>query len=383
MNRTIKIAFDGGTSSSKVIASYPDINSSSKFDDENYFFLNSKIQQIEEDYYQDLLTEITEMGEDITTINSLISFIDPKNNELVYWQISESIAQRGLLFVDGRKFETLVIKVLAFIGYLCQRYEDCSLMDIELELGILLPLDEIEDREDLAKWLREIIDNSGFRVNNKLFDNLQIKKINIKPEGYGLYKTSKVENTGVLIVGHNDFSWLFFKDNFFYLEASKTLPGAGIHDLLAKLKFPVQNELQMAKIILEAGVECDRQILTQLTQTKSEDELNRLVREIRKARERYWNERQRDLTKLEINLAEKVYIGGGGAYYFKDELKHLFKNYGIKIDWCRTLKKDFCARFELKSTNEMANLFLDCYSYFKFLDGVKTVTGTVEKMVLK
>ena len=144
----MKIAFDAGTSRSKVIASYP--SGECVFNDENYFLIKPSVRQLTEQTYCDLL-DCVEGG--IGLYSSLVSYLNPASGESVYWEVGESASRLGLLSVSERKFETLVVKVLAFLGYLVKKSE-LPTEQVRLSLGILLPLDELEDRALLGRWRR-------------------------------------------------------------------------------------------------------------------------------------------------------------------------------------------------------------------------------------
>lgn len=374
MSKELTIVFDGGTSNSKIIASYPDTNS--VFNEEKYYLVSPWIRQIDKEHYQELIEEKIEEEAQISLNDSLISFVDPKTNKMVYWQVSRAIARKGVLFLEDRKFEILMVKVLAFIGYLARNYD----REIETNLGILLPLDEIEDRKDLAKWLRQIFNGDSFRIDNRKINNVRIKRLNIKPEGYGMIKNSSTQKTGIFIIGHNDMTWLYSFEGDIRKDISKTFPSTGMHDFIAKLKYPITDEFGAAKILSEAGERCDREILRKLTHTKSDDELDRLIEELNKARKKYWRERREDIYNLLIESADEVLICGGAAYYFKEQIQQLFKKHKIKVNWCSDLKKEFCQQFDLKTNNKTASLFLDCYSYFKFLNETKAVATSVSNL---
>lgn len=381
MSQEATIVFDGGTSNSKIIASFPDNNSVSN--EENHYLVSPWIRQIDKESYQELLEEKIEEETQISLNDSLISFIDPKTSKMVYWQISTAIARKGVLFLEDRKFENLMVKVLAFMGYLAKNHY----REIEINLGILLPLDEIDDRKDLAKWLRQIFEGDGFRIDSRKVNNVRIKRLNIKPEGYGIIKNASTQKTGIFIIGHNDMTWLYSFEGDINKDLSKTFPSTGMHDVIEKLKYPITNEFEAARILSEAGKDSDREILRKLTHTKSDDELDRLIEELNKARKKYWRERREDICHLSIELADEVFIGGGAAYYFKEEIQQLFKKHKIRVNWCSDLKKEFCQRFDLRTSNKTTNLFLDCYGYFKFLNETKgsetKISNVVEQPALK
>ena len=360
---SITVSFDAGTSGSKVIASYP--SGECVFNDENYFLVEPSVRKLTKETYEKSLENV-EGG--IGLYSSLVSYVDPSSQKEVYWQVGEAASRPGELFVIERKFETIVVKVLAFLGYLVSLSAKKEPVKIGLNLGILLPLDEIGDRKPLADRLRAII-GEGFAVNGNEIKNLSIEKMNCKPEGYGIYKSNPSSGTGILIVGHSDVSWLFFDRGSFVVEESRTFPGSGMHSFIKAIDFPTQYELKTAEIIARAGEELNPEILGELTQTKNSDEIAYLIQSIKAAQPQYWSDRGREFESLNIQLASSISAGGGAANYFATELNRLFKErFGVKLNWCKNLKNEFINHFGLKSAGKsIAPLFLDCYGYYKSL----------------
>ncbi len=360
---SITVSFDAGTSGSKVIASYP--SGECVFNDENSFLVEPSVRKLTKETYENLLENV-EGG--IGLNSSLVSYVDPSSQKEAYWQVGEAASRPGELFVIERKFETIVVKVLAFLGYLVSLSVKKEKGKISLNLGILLPLDEIGDRKPLANRLREIIEK-GFEVNGNEIKNLSIEKMKCNPEGYGMYKSNPTSATGILIVGHSDVSWLFFDKGSFVVEESRTFPGAGMHSFIKAIDFPTQYELRTAEIIARAGEGLNPEILAELTQTKNSDEIAYLIQAIKAARPQYWSDRDREFGALNIQLASAISAGGGAANYFAKELNKLFKErFGVKLNWGKNLKKEFVEHFGLKSADKSrAALFLDCYGYYKSL----------------
>lgn len=372
------MAFDAGTSGSKIIASYP--SGECPYNDEGYFLIKPSVREITETTYHDLLEDIEG---DIGLDSSLVSYLNPTSGDRVYWEVGELASRPGFLFVNERKFESLLVKILAFLGYLVHSSAKDK-KQIRLNLGVLLPLDEIEDRALLASWLRKIIEGQGFSVNGHSIENIHIDKINCKPEGYGIYKSFPNSKAGILIVGHSDLSWLFFKKGRFISEYSYTFPGSGMHSFLRKLKFPIQYELLTAELIAKAGANLDLKFLVQLTQTRSDDEVSHLTRAIKLARTQYWHDRAKEMESLKIGEANQICVAGGAANYFATELTQLLKEkYQIKANWCKSLVKEFSVRFDTKAGNKLNLLFLDSFGYYKTLSQVKTVIPSIAKAKLE
>ena len=376
-SKTITIAFDAGTSGSKIIANYPAAGGC-VLNDENYFLVEPTVRGLTEQTYH---KELENIDEGIGLSPSLVAYIEPATKEWVYWQVGGEATKPGELSVNDRKFAALVVKVLAFLGYLVNSSSPTS-ERVGLSLGVLLPLDEIKDRELLANRLRAII-GGGFSVNGYVIKNVVVERINCKPEGYGIYKSYPNPQAGILMVGHSDLSWLYFRQGSLVVSKSRTFPSSGMHSFIKGLDFPIQYELETAQLIAEAGAELNPEVLIGLTQTKREDEIAHLIKAIKSARPQYWKDRTKELESLDINLAGEICAAGGAANYFAKELSQLFKEkFGQKLNWCKSLKGEFIKHFEIKSADKSTVLlFLDCYGYYKTLatPKIKLVTNSGER----
>ncbi len=361
---TIAVTFDAGTSDSKIIARYRSVEY--PFDVvERYFVVSPFVRVLTPHTYRSQL----EYAQDAMGTAGVLSYIDPSNNEQVYWEVGETAARPGLLPVGNRKFETLLAKILGFLGYLITLEIDKSDV-IELDLGILLPLDEIGDRKILAQWLRRILQvNVGFKYNGTSITHVQLRKINCKPEGYGVFKQySSDKNTGVLVIGHSDSSWLYFERGMLNNKLSTTLPETGMHDFIKELSFPISYERTAAKVLAEAGSSLNPKVLAELTQTKKEFEIQQLQQAIVEAKPQYWASRRVQMKFLEQMKVEQVLVSGGTSHYFAKELNELFKDlFGLPVNTCTSLMKEFSERFQLTKKSYLPYRFADCFGYYKTL----------------
>lgn len=371
------VAFDAGTSGSKVIASYR--SSEYPFERvENYFLIDPSVRLLTEPTYQDKLEYANEQ-EGLSS--NLVSYVDPESGQRTYWEVGESASLSGLLSVRERKFENLLTKLLSFLGYLvcCEMTPEKI---AELTLGILLPYDEIADRRLLTRWVKQILGKvgedspPGFEFNGIKVNNIRIKAIDCKPEGYGISKTSKSDLVAVLVVGHSDSSWLYFNRGMLNTEYSRTLPGTGMHSFIRSLKFPITDELRAAKILAQAGSNLKSDVLAQLTQTKTEAEMTLLQQAIAQAKQQYWSDRRRQIQSLETEGVTKVLATGGFASYSSRELEELFKDlFGLRLYWCKKLMLEFYERFEVKRKDLLLYRFGDNYGYYRTLPGVASAPG--------
>lgn len=359
------ITFDAGTSNSKIIARFRSKEYPYEWV-ERHFVVSPFVRVLTADTYHSQL----EWCEYSIGPAGVVSYINPSNNERVYWEIGQTATRPGLLSVGDRKFESLLAKILGFMGYLISQEADATDL-VELELGTLLPLDEIEDRQTLAKWLRHILQpNVGFEYNGETIRNVQINKIDCKPEGFGVFWgcSAKKERTGVMIIGHSDSTWLYFENEKLNTKHSKTLPETGMHDFIQEINFPITYELQAAAILAQAGPSLNPKVLVELTQTKQDFEIEQLQQAIKKAKPQYWASQRYQFKFLSSMKIDQVLVTGGTAYYFAKELSEFFKNLsGIQVQTCNSLMKDFAEYFKLNDKSYLPYRFADCFGYYKFL----------------
>lgn len=357
------IAFDAGTSGSKGVACYQS-NEYPYKRVERHYLVNPSVRSLTKETYIDRL----EFANEISGLSSnLVSYTDPSSGERLYWEVGESAAHPGLLNVRDRKFEKLLAKLLAFIGYLV-RCEIHPSETVELVLGVLLPLDEIEDRRLLYRWLKTILGggkSQSFEFNGIVIGNVRLQEADCKPEGYGVFKSQADDPLIVFIVGHSDSTWLHFDRGMLNPKLSRTLPETGMHDFIRTLRFPITNELQAAKIIARAGPKLERDILAQLTQTKTESEINELTQALIEAKKQYWSDRADQLKSLQTEGVTKIPTTGGFAVYSTGELNELFKElFGVKLSWCKPLIKNFCEKFQIRKKTALIYRFADVYGYY-------------------
>jgi hypothetical protein len=374
--QSVTIAFDPGTSGSKVLISYRE--EEYPFERvEKYFLINPSVRQLTEQTYKDLLDGASES---VGPYSNLVSYIDPTSSDRVYFEVGETASKPGLLNVRDRKFEKLLAKVLAFLGYVvCGELQTNEW--VGLNLGILLPFDEYNDRRMLMPWLRQILGginecpSGGFEFNGVKIKNICLETIDCKPEGYGIYKAYQGERknveVAVLVVGHSDSSWLYFNNGTLVLNRSRTFPGTGMHDFIKTIKFTIIDELKAAEVLAKAGADLKPNILASLTQTKSAQEIEHLQQAIKQAKPQYWNDRRSEFRSLDLSELKSILTTGGTANFFAAELNLLFQElFKVRLNWCQTLMRKFMERFKVERKSDL-HRFADGFGYYLTLPGVK------------
>ena len=369
MKKKPTVAFDCGTSGSKVLAHYAR-ERGFPGDEDRYYLIEPFARELSQARYKSLL-ELSEDG--IGGYNDcLISFFDPYRDQQVFWQLGQSAAQQGGLPVRERKLERCAAKVLAFIGYLVSieiQPDDI----VEINLGVLLPFDEIQDGQLLADLLEQVLSGGGgFHFNGQFLNSVRIASLQVKPEGYGIYKRYASDVTNVLVMGQSDSSWLHFSQGGLSTKKSQTLPETGMHDLVQEVStgFALTDELRASELISRAGRKLKSKQLLDLTQTRSPAELEQLKGAITAAREQYWLDRSVDFGRLDTSQVDQVHITGGTAQYFSTEINALFRSKGVEPLWCKDLALEFHDRFELTEKTQLLYRMADCYGFYLTLPGV-------------
>lgn len=329
---------------------------------EKFFLVSPYVRQLTQATYNDALEY---QGDSQGSLDSsLVSFINPDSGDRVFWELGETAARPGFLQVESRKFEFCLAKVLGLLGYLIHQHLNTT-EPINLSLGVLLPLNELEDRHLLAQWIRQTIND--FEFNGVAVRNIKLVTFDCKPEGYGLFRAYSAER--VLLVGHRDSTWLCFNSGKLNTKLSRTLPETGMHDFIRSIRFPISNELQAARVLSLAGRKLKQKPLMELTQTRSQAEFEQLQQAIRQAHSQYWVDRRSQFSSLAMSDRQTIPVSGGTAHYFSEELNQLFaKEFKVQLYWCKDLHNEFRNRFNLGEGNdELLYRFADPYAYARSL----------------
>uniref|UniRef100_B8HZ00 Actin-like protein N-terminal domain-containing protein n=1 Tax=Cyanothece sp. (strain PCC 7425 / ATCC 29141) TaxID=395961 RepID=B8HZ00_CYAP4 len=333
---------------------------------ERFFLVAPHVRALTASSYNEALEEMDDRQGGLAA--TFISFAHPESGERVFWELGETAARPGLLPVECRKFESCLAKVLGLLGYLVT--QELQTTDrIALHLGVLLPLNELDDRHLLSRWLRQTI--GDFQFNGVSLRNLSLSSFDCKPEGYGLFRAYGAER--VLLVGHRDSTWLCFNGGKLNTKLSRTLPETGMHDFIRSIRFPMTHELLAAQALSLSGRKLKPKPLLELTQTRTAAELEQLQQAIRQAQAQYWMERRSQFNTLSWQEGQVVPVSGGAAHYFSEELNQLFhKTFRVQLHWCEDLHQEFRNRFNVDEENEaLLYRFADPYAYARSLPGVE------------
>ncbi len=356
MNVHLRVALDCGASLSKAFYNYS-IDGEKSHDGEVGFKTTcSSVRELVPGMYR----AHQDAADDNT---SLVSFGEGRSQS--YWMVGTAAQEATLSLSPGEaKQETAIAKVLAMVGQLRKTlFGHLESFDLYLTLGLLLPIDEIGDREEMEKKLFTAL--KEFEHNGETVVCSLDYGIQISPEGYGIGQLVTALKGGVIVLGHRDASWIHVEDRSVAVDKSVTFAGWGMHRLVRKTQFTFKHELHAAHMIFAAGPNLKPAPLERLAPSGS---LNRLIEALRDGRSQYWLDLKKKLSTTSFRVAEEVIVTGGNAYYWRYEIKALL---GSRQKASRPIIKDLEAAVPRLAGKAMLYRAADCFAFFCTLPGVE------------
>lgn len=162
-------------------------------------------------------------------------------------------------YVGMKKSPTTIAKVMAFVGNIIRLYPECN---IELTLGVMLPLSEFEDAEEIGAVLfKSLLD---FRINREQVGVLLTHDIQVLPEYSGIACILPRSPVVLLGFGHRDVTRAYVENGTIHLSKSKTLAGYGMVRLLSSLPMSFSYEYKASHAIYNYLVTGNEQYLRKL-----------------------------------------------------------------------------------------------------------------------
>lgn len=276
-----------------------------------------------------------------------------------HWAAGEN-AREAVTNVNLRapKSRDAIAKVLAVVGQaIAQNVPVESRAELHIELGVLLPLNEMGDAGELASRLRELL--YGFGHNGQRIEFKRVNGVHVSPEGYGISRMAKRFPSGVVMFGHKDFTWAHVTKESISLADSRGLTGWGMLRLVKQVSYTFVDELWAAAAICAAG---EALLDKPLLRVVRPGDLARVKLEIREARALVWRQLWHELSLTSIQSAEQVFAAGGNAAFWRPELK---KALGSRLSMGSELINEIKALFPELEKSAILHRLADSYGFFK------------------
>ena len=249
------------------------------------------------------------------------------------------------------KYENALYKTLAALGVIAES-NNLNSQKISLQLAILLPWNEYEDRSKFYNKLKEYLSNFVFRG---LSFSVQLDKFICRPEGGGLaaIHTRKKgsdwqqdKKLGILMFGHRNITALCFE----YGELTGDSPLIGFSKLIDNVisRTSGLDRERIASAIFK-GLESDEtdsygssdyakhtfypdwnefDAIKELANAKDQDlqqqEITDVCQAIEAARQEYWTTVSKWLTKVFPADLDSVVVSGGASRFLEPDLEKHF-----------------------------------------------------------
>jgi hypothetical protein len=297
--------------------------------------------------------ELRQYADDNT---SLVSFEDE------YWAVGLN-AREAVTNINLRapKFRNAIAKVLGLVGQIIQEnVVGDGKGEIHLELGVLLPLNEMGDALELSNRLSTLLYDFGHNGNQ--IKCYLVLHVHVSPEGYGISRLTQRFPSGVMMFGHKDFTWSHIADTSISVADSRGLTGWGMLKLVKQISYTFVDELWAAAAICTAGEGLHDKPLLKVV--PSED-LARVKSEISEARQLVWSQLWDELSTTSIQAADQVFAAGGNAVFWRPELR---KALGSRLSMGGELINEIKSRFPALEKSPLLYRLADCYGLFKSLE---------------
>jgi hypothetical protein len=277
-----------------------------------------------------------------------------------YWMVGDA-AQSEVSITNARapKLRDAISKVLAVLGQVLSRcVGDGENEELHLDLGVLLPLDEMRSDQQLRECLRDLLCRDGFGHNGRTVKCDLLKGVHVSPEAYGASRILKRYPSTVLALGFRDGACLHVNNDSISIPKSLPLPGWGMIKLINTVNYTFKDELAAAEAIFKAGDTFKEKPLLKVVPP---EDLAYVQGEIQEARSLVWAQMWDKLTDSTIQGAEQVLAVGGTAAYWRPELK---KAFGPRLSMGGGIIKDIQQRFPHLDNLSLLYRCSDCFMFW-------------------
>jgi hypothetical protein len=294
--------------------------------------------------------ELKQYADDNT---ALVSFDDE------YWAVGlnarEAVTNTNL---RAPKFRHAIAKVLGLVGQILrENVPGDGKPELHIELGVLLPLNEMGDALELSNRLSSLLYEFGH--NGRTVKCALVKSVHVSPEGYGVSRLAKRFPSGVMMFGHKDFTWSHVTDTSISVADSRGLTGWGMLKLVKQISYTFVDELWAAAAICAAG---EALLDKPLLKVVPPEDLARVKSEIPEARQLVWSQLWDELSATSVQTADRVFAAGGNAVFWRPELK---KALGSRLSMGGELIHKIKARFPELEKSALLYRLVDCYGFFE------------------
>lgn len=333
---TIRVAFDPGSSLTKVIYSV-------EHEPPKLLTMASETLALQDELFQKKMHSRGAVGVVSGTNDAYLKYRKRDSAVYVVGQLASQFSAE--VDLSRSKYEQGVPKFLAAIGAIIEQEECFSDEPIEVLSVALLPYGEFVSQDDFVSQLEKFGKRYYFRG---IKISLSFPRMSVMPEGTGFFTQlvsergaqwlEKREAVCVLMIGHRNASFLTFRHGLLDRHQSGTSDWGFVRLVDRAVEYSSgQNRQRLTRDIYELGdaVGANHPIVKSLTRTKEdcniEREAQQLAEAVSLAREEYWQSLCQWLSNIVPRRVNSLIIAGGGAFYLRSEISDYLD--WANLDW--------------------------------------------------
>jgi len=213
--------------------------------------------------------------------------------------------------------------------------------NVSVYLNILLPPGETEDKAQLESRLKEVF--TGFETPAGKM-RVKMAYYNVASEGSGIFFYRRRTLGGIIptsmfvMVGYRNASVFLVRDGFPNRGITSDLGMSWlVSNFVSKVSGLSPDNTDIVGAIVEAGVNCDAQVLQKLSRKRNSSEIKAdgesMSKALLLARDEYWRAAARWLRSVMEDDVRELVFCGGTADYIRSEVDTYFQKQDIPVSW--------------------------------------------------
>ena len=246
---------------------------------------------------------------------------------------------RGISQLKELKYELAVPKVCGAIWLAKEKLGLGN--NVSVYLNILLPPGETQDKAQLESRLKEVF--TGFETPAGKM-RVKMAYYNVASEGSGIFFYRRrtlggtIPTSMFVMVGYRNASVFLVRDGFPNRGITSDLGMSWlVSNFVSKVSGLSPDNTDIVGAIVEAGVNCDAQVLQNLSRKRNSSEIKAdgesMSKALLLARDEYWRAAARWLRSVMEDDVRELVFCGGTADYIRSEVDTYFQKEDIPVSW--------------------------------------------------
>lgn len=271
----------------------------------------------------------------------------------------------GRLPIWIKKTEAATAKVLSSLGQIRDSVAWGCHLQIE-QLVVLLPYVEMVEKDQVISAITQAIGQFEFNGNKQF---IQVDRLQIQWEGYGVTTVSTEEQASFAVFGQKDLTVGALSRGHLVNPMPETYVGLGMNRVIERVDYRFQTHVRAALAIFKY-----HQNPGNLKHFVPGDQLEVVSSSIDKAIDNTWFDQEQRLEGTPaVRDAVVLYVLGGSSVIWAPQLKEFCKKHGKRYQPLTQVIKEIAGKIPDLRRNPMLYRITDAYLTLKWLDESRSV----------